>query len=175
MAASTPAPDAADVPLRGVRARAFARVLPRAAEQISDRFRVLRVAKHAFRRLSADGHNPMGRASDDAKTLIRLLIAYANNDYRSIPWKSAVYALGALLYFLSPLDLIPDVLVGIGFLDDVAVVVAVVKAISGDLDAFRAWEAGRGRAAFAVDASSAASSTASPEVSGTPRAMRTAA
>ncbi len=168
MAASRPAPDAADVPLRGVRARAFARVLPKAAEQISDRFRVLRVAKHAYRRLAADGHSPLGRASDDAKTLIRLITAYANNDYRSIPWKSAVYALGALLYFLSPLDLIPDVLVGIGFLDDVAVVVAVVKAISGDLDAFRGWEASRAPGA-------STSAVSAPAVSGSPRATRTAA
>ena len=147
----TPPYAADDVPLRGARARAFARMLPRAATLLTDRVRVLRVTRHAYNRLADGGESPLRAATRDAKTLIRLVSAYAHDEYRRIPVRSLVYALGALLYFLSPVDLVPDFLPVVGYLDDVAVVVAVVKALNKDLDRFRAWEtagdrgSGRGR------------------------------
>ena len=134
------APDLSDVPLRGARARAFARMLPRAATLLTDRVRVLRVTRLAYERLADGGDSPLKTATRDAKALIRLLSAYAHDEYRRIPLRSLLYALGAVLYFLSPVDLVPDFIPGVGYLDDVAVVVAVVKAISKDLDAFRRWE-----------------------------------
>jgi uncharacterized membrane protein YkvA (DUF1232 family) len=47
---------------------------------------------------------------------------------------------GAVVYFVAPLDLIPDALIGIGFVDDVAVISAVVRAVRDELDRFQAWE-----------------------------------
>ncbi|MNJ72886.1 hypothetical protein D3C77_696040 [compost metagenome] len=46
---------------------------------------------------------------------------------------------GALLYFVTPLDALPDWLVGMGFVDDLAVLAWVLKTWGGELDAFRAW------------------------------------
>lgn len=132
--------DLSDVPLRGARARAFARMLPRAATLLTDRVRVLRVTRHAYKRLSGRGESPLKSVTRDASTLVRLVSAFARGEYRRVPVRSIVYALGALLYFLSPVDLVPDFLPGIGYLDDVAIVVAVVEAITRDLDRFRAWE-----------------------------------
>ncbi|MCY1373419.1 hypothetical protein D9M69_606940 [compost metagenome] len=48
---------------------------------------------------------------------------------------------GALIYFVTPLDALPDWLVGVGFADDLAVMAWVLKTWSGELDAFRAWRA----------------------------------
>ena len=59
---------------------------------------------------------------------------------RTLPWRSAFYSVAALIYFLNPVDLIPDALIGIGFIDDVAVIGAVVNAIRKDLDGFVSWE-----------------------------------
>lgn len=41
--------------------------------------------------------------------------------------------LGALAYWVLPIDLIPDVLVGIGFTDDAAVIAAVVATLSAHI------------------------------------------
>ena len=49
--------------------------------------------------------------------------------------------LGGLIYVVSPLDLIPDVLPG-GFVDDAVVVGWVVKTVRSEIDAFREWELG---------------------------------
>jgi uncharacterized membrane protein YkvA (DUF1232 family) len=47
---------------------------------------------------------------------------------------------GAVVYFVMPADLIPDLLLGIGFVDDAAVVSAVVRTVRNELDRFRTWE-----------------------------------
>ncbi|WP_220376841.1 DUF1232 domain-containing protein [Paenibacillus taihuensis] len=42
-------------------------------------------------------------------------------------------AFAALAYFISPVDAIPDVLVGLGLTDDLAIVAAAVKAIGSNV------------------------------------------
>jgi uncharacterized membrane protein YkvA (DUF1232 family) len=113
----------------------------RAAEQVvRRRTRLLRLAQRAYVKL-LDNEKPMARVRDDLQTLLRLSKAWARREYRLIPWRSLVYAVAAIVYFVNPIDLIPDVLVGIGFIDDAAVIGFVVHAISDDLRAFKAWEA----------------------------------
>ncbi|MNH38167.1 hypothetical protein D3C79_991600 [compost metagenome] len=44
-----------------------------------------------------------------------------------------------LLYFVSPIDAIPDWLLGVGFLDDIAVLGWVLKTVADELGRFKAW------------------------------------
>ncbi|HLT05163.1 MAG TPA: YkvA family protein, partial [Pseudomonas sp.] len=53
--------------------------------------------------------------------------------------KALVSIVAGLAYFLSPLDLIPDFLLGVGLLDDVAVLAWIMRTWRGELDAFVAW------------------------------------
>lgn len=59
-----------------------------------------------------------------------------------MPWPSLLLVASAVVYFVTPADLIPDLLPGIGFMDDVAVVSAVVQAVRDELERFRTWERG---------------------------------
>ena len=70
----------------------------------------------------------------------RLFKAYASGKYRNIPWKSLLLITAALIYFVSPIDLIPDVLVGIGFTDDFAILLMVYKAVHSEVEKFLDWE-----------------------------------
>lgn len=74
--------------------------------------------------------------------LFRLLRAYIRRDYQAIPWGSIVLVIVAIIYFVSPIDLIPDVLPG-GLIDDAAVIAFVVAQIKVDLDNFLTWEVER--------------------------------
>jgi uncharacterized membrane protein YkvA (DUF1232 family) len=47
---------------------------------------------------------------------------------------------GAAVYFVVPVDLLPDALPGVGFVDDVLVIRAVVESVRDELERFRAWE-----------------------------------
>jgi uncharacterized membrane protein YkvA (DUF1232 family) len=85
----------------------------------------------------------LGGRVEDIRTLIRLVRAYRKGDYRSVPWTTVALAVATLLYLLTPIDLIPDFIPVLGYLDDVAVVALVVASTGKELDRFRAWEATR--------------------------------
>ena len=72
----------------------------------------------------------------DFMALLSMLSAYFSGRYTKVPWKSIVTALGAVLYFVNPMDLIPDFILAAGYLDDAAVIAFCLNAIRGDLDEF---------------------------------------
>ena len=96
-----------------------------------------------------DNEKDIARIQDDILALLRFLKAWVKRDYVKMPWRSLLYAVAALVYFVNPIDLVPDALLGLGFVDDVAVVTAVMTAIRNDLKRFIAWE--KTLPAFAVD------------------------
>src|SRR5688500_12933407 len=81
----------------------------------------------------------IGAAIEDLRLLFRMLRAWTGGKFR-LPMQTVVAAIGAVVYFLIPLDAVPDIVLALGFLDDAAVVAFVVSMIRKDLDAFRAWE-----------------------------------
>ncbi|WP_019987900.1 YkvA family protein [Rudanella lutea] len=72
--------------------------------------------------------------------LTRLLKAYASGEYREIPWKTLLRMLAVLIYFVSPLDFIPDLLPVIGLTDDIALLVWLFSSVKDDLEKFAQWE-----------------------------------
>ena len=50
-----------------------------------------------------------------------------------VAWSSKAMAAGSLLYLVSPLDAVPDIIPAAGLLDDVAVILYVVRALAGPL------------------------------------------
>jgi len=77
---------------------------------------------------------------DDLQAALRLLVAWTRRSYRQVSGGSLALLVAALLYFVTPLDLIPDPVGAIGFVDDVAVDRTAVGTIRAGLDRFRAWE-----------------------------------
>lgn len=65
---------------------------------------------------------------------------YINGSYREIPKGSIIAIIGSLIYFLSPVDLIPDFIPVVGFLDDVAVLGLVFNQVKSDLDDYEKWK-----------------------------------
>ena len=75
--------------------------------------------------------------------LMRLARAYYTRQYTAVPWKTIVTVVAALIYFVSPLDFIPDFIPLLGLTDDAIVIAFVVKQIKLDLDIFLVWETSR--------------------------------
>lgn len=124
----------------GAEGALFNRAVKAARKVVARRMRVLNVVRAAYRHLSSH-ESGAARMGEDLHRLIRLARAWAKREYTVIPWRSLVYVVAALLYFINPIDVIPDALVGLGFLDDAAVVAAVVRALRREITAFSAWEA----------------------------------
>ena len=71
--------------------------------------------------------------------LIDLLKAYLAGDYRDISTQAIASVAGAVIYFVVPLDGVPDFLFGWGFIDDAAVVSYVIAQLSTELESFKQW------------------------------------
>ncbi|MGC3948533.1 MAG: YkvA family protein [Chryseolinea sp.] len=78
-------------------------------------------------------------------TLGRLARAYALGHYREVPWKTMLVVLAAVIYFVNPLDLVPDVIPVAGLTDDFAVLVWVYNSLGTEIEKFQAWESSRAR------------------------------
>lgn len=70
----------------------------------------------------------------------RLLRAYASGEYRQVPWKTLIRIIAVLIYFVSPIDVLPDFLPIVGLTDDIALMLWLFNGVKGDLDKFRQWE-----------------------------------
>jgi uncharacterized membrane protein YkvA (DUF1232 family) len=86
---------------------------------------------------------PIRRLRHDLTLLFGAARAWLKGEYRQMPLGSLVMLLGALFYFLAPLDLAPDFLPLLGFVDDALVLGLTLKQIRADLRAFELWQAGR--------------------------------
>ena len=82
----------------------------------------------------------IGRLWSDLPLLFRLLKAWKNGSYRGLSLRTLASLAAALLYVLSPVDLVPDFIPGIGMIDDVVVLALLLQSLAQDLAAFRAWE-----------------------------------
>ncbi|MGS7251679.1 DUF1232 domain-containing protein [Pseudomonas sp. SK] len=81
----------------------------------------------------------LGQLREDVKLLQSLCLAWWRGEYRAISAKALVTIVAGLLYFVSPIDAIPDWLLGVGLLDDIAVLGWVLKTVSDELARFKAW------------------------------------
>lgn len=84
---------------------------------------------------------------DDLQTLIKLVRSWNRGEYRDIGQKTMLVFVGALVYFISPIDAIPDFIPFLGWADDLTLLAYVVKTLKGELDKYRMWE----KAKFAGD------------------------
>ena len=76
---------------------------------------------------------------DKLQLLFSLAKDYANGSYKDISNTSIVAIIGSLLYFISPIDLIPDFILGLGFLDDAFIIGYVFNKVAKELDKYQEW------------------------------------
>ncbi len=72
-------------------------------------------------------------------TFIRMLKAFRSGRY-NIPWSTILLVAGALIYFVVPLDMLPDFIPITGYVDDFAVVMAIFNKVKEEVVSFQAWE-----------------------------------
>lgn len=77
---------------------------------------------------------------NDLQSLFRLIQGYVNGTYTDVSRITIVTATAALIYFVSPLDVIPDFIPILGFIDDAAIIGFVVKRLYKEIDRFKKWE-----------------------------------
>ena len=84
---------------------------------------MLRVIEQAWRKQESVGRaRKLELVLAELRTMLELLRAWARGEYSGIAKANLVLIVGAVVYFLMPADLIPDIIAVLGFADDAAVI-----------------------------------------------------
>ncbi|MGI9427989.1 MAG: YkvA family protein [Bythopirellula sp.] len=76
----------------------------------------------------------------ELKLLVTMLRDYVAGNYRDIPFGSIAAIAAAVLYFISPVDAIPDFIPGIGYVDDAAVLMLCLRMVHRDVEDYQKWK-----------------------------------
>lgn len=122
--------------------RFFNTALGQAASIVGRRSRLLGLLPQLAMKLREVNWRDVNAASAKDKFFVlgRLIRAYAVGSYREIPWKTILLIVAAILYFLNPLDIVPDILPFTGLTDDFAILLWVYNSVSHEIQKFLNWE-----------------------------------
>jgi len=119
----------------------FKKAQGKAGRYAGNATRLFDLAKQVMGKLQTVGfRGNMAEFTHNVQLLIRMVRAYASGEYKGLPWKSLVSIVAVLIYFVSPIDIIPDFLPVIGITDDVALVIWLIKTLGSDISKFGEWE-----------------------------------
>ncbi len=81
----------------------------------------------------------LARLLANLKLLVPLVKDYWTGAYRDVQAKSIVIFGAAILYIISPIDLIPDYIIGLGQIDDIAILSLSLYFLEKDLLKYKEW------------------------------------
>ncbi len=84
-----------------------------------------------------------GEVWENLQLLTRMLKAAMAGEYKGIPSSTLVGGVAVLIYFITPIDLIPDMIPVIGFLDDATLLAWFMTSIKSELERYKDWEVSR--------------------------------
>lgn len=86
-----------------------------------------------------------GEKLADVPIMVSLVRSYVKKEYTDIPIGTIIAIISALIYFLSPIDLVPDSIPVLGYFDDAAVVAACWKLVDSDVTEYVKWREENGK------------------------------
>ncbi len=123
--------------------KGYQRFEKRADEYINDGEKAAELLDSA-RKKAGRKRSSLEKIWDKVQLLFSLLDDWIKGRYKVIPTKSIIMIIVAVVYFVFPLDILPDFIVGLGFIDDVAVLGFVIGQINKDLEEYRVWKEANG-------------------------------
>lgn len=86
----------------------------------------------------------LGPIAEEVILLIQMIWDVLSGKYKEVPMGTIIGVVACIIYFVSPIDVIPDVVPVAGQLDDVAVVTWAVKSCHDDIVKYKRWLAENG-------------------------------
>ena len=126
----------------------FSKFLGRGSKLLSKPLKIVVVLNEVADKL-ADKHskeNKFTQLFHTGHTLVRLVRSYVSGEYRQIHTTTIASGVGVLLYVLSPIDLVPDFIPVLGFLDDLSLISWFIGKFHVEITRFQEWEQTGGQA-----------------------------
>lgn len=114
----------------------------RATKLLGKPFKIITILNETANKLAdkESKDNKFKQLFDVALTLVRLVRSYVTGEYRQIQTSTIISGLAVLLYVLNPIDLVPDFIPVLGFLDDLSLVSWFLGKFQLEIERFREWE-----------------------------------
>lgn len=77
---------------------------------------------------------------EQGKLILEMVKDYWAGRYREVPYWAISAGSLAMLYVLNPADVIPDIILGVGYLDDATVVAFCLKLIEREVVRYKEWK-----------------------------------
>lgn len=102
--------------------------------------KLVELVQNVLAKLAKVATNPkVQKFIQPVQIFIRMIKAHFRGDHR-IALSTLGLIVLALVYFLSPIDIIPDFLGVFGFADDLSVILAVYAKVKNEVEQFLEWE-----------------------------------
>lgn len=85
------------------------------------------------------GKNSLKKYVEIGRLMMAMVKDIRRGAYTNVPWFTIATIVLALLYLLNPMDLIPDFIPGLGYIDDIAVLSIGIGWIESDLHRYIDW------------------------------------
>jgi uncharacterized membrane protein YkvA (DUF1232 family) len=125
------------------RSAAFRRAAIDATAVARDPQRLHKLVEDAVGKINVIPRGPFAETWPYLMAMIRLIRDFHRAEYRDISEPNLLIIIAAVLYFVSPFDVIPDWVPVLGHIDDAFVISLALKSVRADLDTFMAWETAR--------------------------------
>ena len=132
---------------REPRSRGFGNAKRKAEEYVRDPQRTQELLSSALKKANARRNDQKltDEIWDYLQTTVRLVQATVRGEYTGLSPKNLTLIIAAILYYMSPIDIIPDFIPIAGLFDDVGVLAFALRSLKGEIEAFQEWEQEHGR------------------------------
>jgi len=120
--------------------RAYEKATEQAEDISKDIKKLTKLLEDANRKAKRRDEGPIASLINTLTAVRRMVLAYREGRYLNVPWKSVSMIVAAGVYFVMPIDLLPDFIPALGLLDDAAIIAWTMRQVKKDMNKFRDWE-----------------------------------
>ncbi|MDO5018381.1 MAG: YkvA family protein [Lagierella massiliensis] len=105
---------------------------------LNNKYRFFRLLTRTIKK--SDNIGQFSDIKSDLGTIFNLTNDFLKGKYKKVSKTSLLLIIGSFIYLLNPMDVVPDFILGLGFLDDLAVFTYLIKKIRKELDKYNDWK-----------------------------------